>query len=93
MSDYIVRVQLVGNADLDTYASLHACMAARGFSMQTTDSNGSKMTLPHATYVGVSRATAGSLSTSLRDMIEKKVGSKAKVLAIRYEEANMANPT
>ena len=93
MSDYIIRVQLIGNPDTDTYANLHALMFNRGFSMQTTDKNGSSVTLPHATYVGVSRAAAGSLSALLRDCIQTKVGMKAKVLAIRYQEANLANPT
>ena len=93
MSDYIVRVQLIGNPDIETYASLHALMSNRGFSMQTIDRNGSSMTLPHATYIGVSRAAAGTLSASLRDSIENRVCMKAKVLAIRYSEANLANPT
>ena len=93
MSDYIIRVQLIGTPDVDSYANLHALMSNRGFTMQTTDKNGSSMTLPHATYIGVSRAAAGSLSALLRDSIQTRVGMKAKVLAIRYEEANLANPT
>ena len=93
MSDYIVRVQLIGNPDVETYASLHSLMANRGFSMQTTDKNGSSFTLPHATYIGVSRAAAGALSISLRDSIQTRVWMKAKVLAIKYAEANLANPT
>lgn len=93
MSDYIVRVQLIGNPDVETYASLHTLMSNRGFSMQTTDKNGSSLTLPHATYIGVSRAAAGALSISLRDSIQTRVWMKAKVLAIKYAEANLANPT
>ena len=93
MSDYIVRVQLIGNPDVEIYADLHAMMSHRGFSMQTTDKNGGSMTLPHATYIGVSRAAAGALSISLRDSIQARFGIKAKVLAIKYAEANLALPT
>ena len=92
MSDYIVRVQLLGGIDADTYPNLHHLMSNRGFTMQTVDSNGTCVMLPHATYIGVSRAAAGALSSALRDSIEAKLGRKAKVLAIKYQEVNLANP-
>lgn len=65
MSDFTLRVELLGTPSQEIYANLHARMKAGGF-LQTvsgTNNAGQSLTtdLPHATYYGTVNSTAAAV--------------------------------
>jgi len=82
MANFTVRVEL-HQATWDDYETLHAAMAARGFSRQITSDEGKIYQLPLAEYNGSANLDAGSV----RDIARDAANSTGKSNAVLVSEA------
>ena len=81
MSKFTVRVEL-HNATWTDYDTLHAAMAARGFSRQITSSDGKAYQLPLAEYNGT-----GNDCSKVRDIAREAANLTGKGNAVLVSEA------
>lgn len=93
MAYFLVRVQLDGQPDTETYTNLHSLMSRLGFNrfVDLIDSKGKsvKFQTPHATYYGIANISSAQLRDKVKTDIQASLWSDIEILVVQTIEISV----